>query len=355
MAAKRKTVWLPLALVLAVVLPVCALGAPMIMKALFWKFGSDPAVAVLWGEHWGKVIRAVLLTVSPFVPVICFVLERIGLNRTRRQRERFQPPEFAAQEERRAFYLNELNSERRAAQGAPWIAYAALCGLAVFLFGNEVLRAALPQEIEETKRDLEMYQSGQPAVYEGPLLLVERQLRKGARAIPDDRFVYYDSAGDSFRCAATLLSQTQLTQLSYTVTYLPETGTILTITDAAGAVRTSGMELDLAPPEGCWMYGDLAVPVCNQVEGYEALSAGQQALFDLMYSQVLSGDVAAGKQAVRSFDLPYPLKKDEYNAVVELYEASIEPGQYPDHCYWTDDGRIVRRASCNRIIHTRQQ
>ena len=101
------------------------------------------------------------------------------------------------------------------------------------------------------------------------------------------------------------------------------------------------------------MYGDLAVPVCDGVEGYGALTREQQALFDLMYSQVLSGGVAAGKQNVRSFDLPYPLKKDEYNQVVELYEASIEPGQYPDHCYWTDDGRIVRRASCNRIVHTR--
>ena len=352
MAAKRKPGWLLLALALAAALPICALGAPFVMKALFWRFGSDPAVAVLQGEHWGRVICAVLLTVSPFVPVACFILERAGLRRAERRRESAQPPEFAAREERRTFYLNELNTERRAARGTPWIAYAALCGLAVFLFSNEVLRAALPQKIEETGRDLEMYQSGRPAVYEGPLLLVERQLRKGARAVPDDRFVYYDSAGDSLRCAVTLLSQTQLTQLSYTVTYLPETGTILTITDAAGNVRTSGMEPDLTAPKGCWMYGDLAVPICDQVEGYENLSTEQQALFDLMYSQVLSGDVAAGRQRVRSFDLPYPLKKDEYNAVVELYEASIEPGQYPNHCYRTDDGRIVRRASCNGIIHT---
>ena len=353
MAAKRKPGWLLLALVLAIALPICALDAPFVMTALFWRFGSDPAVAVLQGEHWGMVIRAVLLAVSPFIPVVCFLLERVGLRQAQRQRERSQPPEFATREERRAFYLNELNTAQRTAQGTPWIAYTALCGLAVFLFGNEVLRAALPQEIAETGRDLEMYQSGQPAVYEGPLLLVERQLHKGTRAVPDDRFVYYDSAGDSLRCAATLLSQTQLTQLSYTVTYLPETGTILTITDAAGNVRTSGMEPDLTAPEGCWMYGDLAVPVCDQVEGYETLSPEQQALFDLMYSQVLSGGVAAGRQRVRLFDLPYPLKKEEYNAVVELYEASIEPGQYPDHRYRTDDGRIVRRAFCNGIIHTR--
>ena len=346
--------WLISAAILVIVFPVCALGAPFVMKALFWRFGSDPAVAVLRGEHWGLIVRMGLLTAAPFVPVVCFILERIGVRRAKRQWESAQPPEFATQEERRDFYRKELSGQRKAPGGTPWIAYAALCGAAVFLFGTEVLRAALPQEIGELGRDLELYQSGQAEVYQGPLLLVERQLRRGARELPDERFVYYDTAGGgSLRCAATLLSYTQLNQLSYTVTYLPETGTILTITDREGNERTSGMEVDLTPPEGCWMYGDLAVPVCDGVEGYEALTKEQRALFDLMYAQVLSGDVAAGRQNVRSFALPYPLKKDEYNQVVELYESSIEPGQYPDHCYWTDDGRIVRRASCNRIIHTR--
>ncbi len=27
--------------------------------------------------------------------------------------------------------------------------------------------------------------------------------------------------------------------------------------------------------------------------------------------------------------------------MLELYEASVEPGQYPDYGYRTDDGRIV--------------
>lgn len=344
--------WLILSLVLAIVLPASALGAPFIMKALFWRLGDDPAVAVLQGEHWGQILCGILLTASPFIPVVCFLLEQAGVRRARWQWERTQPPEFATKEERRAFYLKELNGQQRTSRGTPWIAYAALCGLAVFLFSSEVLRTALPQKIGGTGRDLELYHSGQPAVYEGPLLQVERQLHNGGRAVPDERFVYYDTSQDSLRCAATLLAHTRLNQLSYTVTYLPETGTILTITDAAGNERTAGIEPDLTAPEGCWMYGDLAVPVCDQVEGYTALSREQQALFDLMYSQVLSGDVAAGRKRVRPFDLPYPLKKDEYNAVVELYEASIAPGQYPNHCYWTDDGRIVRRASCNGIIHT---
>ena len=74
MAAKRKPGWLLLALVMGIALPAGALAAPFVMKSLFWRFGSDPAGAVLQGEHWGRVICAVLLTVSPFVPVACFLL-----------------------------------------------------------------------------------------------------------------------------------------------------------------------------------------------------------------------------------------------------------------------------------------
>ena len=69
-----------------------------------------------------------------------------------------------------------------------------------------------------------------------------------------------------------------------------------------------------------------------------------------MYSEVLSGGVATWKISTWSFDLPYPLEKEEFNAVLDLYEASINPEQRPTHGYRTDDGRIVRRAYCYGII-----
>lgn len=348
-----KKKWVILALILTLALPSLALAAPTAMEALSWRFGIDPAVEVIQGERRGLILRMVLLTAVPFVPLLCFILERVGLSRARRKRENAQPSEFALEEERRAFYLRELDEERRAEHGAPWLAYTFLCGLGVLIFGFGVLAVRLPRQIEKIGRDLELYQSGSPAVYEGSLLLVERPVRNGAKQIPDERFVYYDSGEGSLQCAVSLISQTQLMQPSYTVTYLPETGTILSITDADGNLRTAGAELELPTPEGCWMYGDLAVPVCDGVEGYAALSAEQRALFDLIYSQVLSGRVAAGEQPTRSFDLPYPLNKEEFNAVLALYEASVEPGQYPNHGYRTDDGRIVRRAYCYGIIHTR--
>lgn len=112
-----------------------------------------------------------------------------------------------------------------------------------------------------------------------------------------------------FGVFASLLSQTNLMRPSYTVTYLPQTGTILTITDAEGNLRTAGADAPLDTPQGCWMYGDLAVPICSNVEGYDNLTLGQKALFDLMYSEVLSKGVAAGEIPTRRFDLPYPLKK----------------------------------------------
>lgn len=103
---------------------------------------------------------------------------------------------------------------------------AALCGLGVLVFGFGVLGIRLTRKIERTGRDLELYRAGTPALYAGPLLLVDRPVRDGAKQIPDKRYVYYRSAtaGD-LQCAVTLIAQTQLMQPSYRVEYLPETGT----------------------------------------------------------------------------------------------------------------------------------
>ena len=351
MSKKRNWFWVFGALLLCLVLSVCALFAPTAMMTLFWRFGSEPAVAVLQGEHWGQIIQLMLLGTLPFVPLIFFFLERFGLYRANRWRENAQPPEFSSEEERRAFYLQELHITRQSVSRTPWSAYSVLCGLGVLLFAGMAIQVKLPQKIEETGRDLELYQTDEPAVYVGTLRHVERPTRNGAKQIPDNRFVYYDSEDGSLRCAVTLIPQTELMQLTYTVTYLPETGTILSIVDADGNLRTGGAEIDIQIPQGCWLYGDLAVPVCDTVPGYGALSPEQQALFDLMYSQVLSGGVAAGKVSTRIFDLPFPLKKSEFNAVLELYEASMMPGQYPDLGYRTDDGQIVERVYCYGITH----
>lgn len=224
----------------------------------------------------------------------------------------------------------------------------------MLVFGFGVLGIRLNGKIEKTGRDLELYRAGTPALYVGPLLLVDRPVRDGAKQIPDERYVYYHSATEGdLQCAVTLIAEKQLMQPSYRVEYLPETGTILSITDMAGRLRTGGEGMELPTPVGCWLYGDLAVPICDEVEGYDTLSREQKALFDLLYSQVLSGDVAAGNLPTRSFDLPYELKKAEFNQVLELYEASVGKDDYPNHGYRTDDGRIVRRAYCYGIIHSR--
>ena len=151
-----KKKWVMLALILTLVLPTLALAAPTAMEALSWQFGSDPAVAVIQGEHRGLILRMVLLTAVPFVPLLCFLLERVGLSRAKRQRECAQPPEFASEEERRAFYLRELDEERRAEHGAPWLVYTFLCGLGVLIFGLGVLAVRRPRQIEKIGRDLEL-------------------------------------------------------------------------------------------------------------------------------------------------------------------------------------------------------
>lgn len=253
---KRKRIWPMLALLLTVFLLLGAFGITALLEALFWKIGKDPAVAVLQGTHWGRMVCAVLLTLTPFVPVVCYILEQIGVRRAKLQLKHNQPAEFATQEERKSFYLHDLKTEQHLSHGTPWIFYAALCGMAVLVFGGAVLRADLFRQIAQTKRDLAAYQTGQPTIYQGPLLLADRQLRDGIRKLPDERFVYYDGSDCSFRCAATLLSETNLMQPSYTVAYLPETGTILSITDAAGNLRTAGEAVAIQTPQGCWLYGD---------------------------------------------------------------------------------------------------
>lgn len=74
-------------------------------------------------------------------------------------------------------------------------------------------------------------------------------------------------------------------------------------------------------------------------------------MFDLLYSEVLSEGVAVGEIPTRSFDLPYPLEKEEFNEVLELYEASVASEPRPTHGYRTDDGRIVRQAYCYGITY----
>ena len=95
------------------------------------------------------------------------------------------------------------------------------------------------------------------------MLLVDRPVRDGAKQIPDERYVYYRSATEGdLQCAVTLIAEKQLMQ---PLEYLPETGTILSITDMAGVLRTGGEEMALPTPAGCWLYGDLAVLICDEV------------------------------------------------------------------------------------------
>ncbi|MCD7948345.1 MAG: hypothetical protein LUG13_08700 [Oscillospiraceae bacterium] len=92
--------------------------------------------------------------------------------------------------------------------------------------------------------------------------------------------------------------------------------------------------------------------ICDEVEGYDTLSVEAQATFDLIYSQVFSGQVDRGELGTRSFSLPYPLKKAEFNAVLDLYEATRALEEYQNFQYRTDDSGVVNGAYCQRIQRT---
>ena len=74
---KKKRIWPILALLITVLLMISAFGVSSVTVELFWKIGSDPAVAALQGEHLGAMICAVLLTAAPFIPVVCFLLDEL--------------------------------------------------------------------------------------------------------------------------------------------------------------------------------------------------------------------------------------------------------------------------------------
>lgn len=338
---KRTTVSYPFlcALVLWAGLYVCALLAPELAEALCRALGPDPAVAILQGEHWGSLIQALLLGGCLFLSPLFFCLERVTLRRAGRSRA------HAVTSDR-----NALWGRAPASRGTAPAAYAILGGLALLFFLFFVLGAGLPEQIRASGRDLARYRAGDPAVYQGPLALAEAPLRNGERQIPDSRFVYYDAGRGSLRCDAALAPRTELMQPAYTVAYLPETGTVLSVTDGAGNLRTGEQQPELTPPEGCWLYGDLPVPRCGGVEGYGALQPEQQALFDLLYSQVLSGAVAAGEVPTRTFDLPYPMERKRFREVLDLYAASGAAEAFPNHGYASDDGPTVRRAYCYAIV-----
>ena len=56
------------------------------------------------------------------------------------------------------------------------------------------------------------------------------------------RLIQLQHLEGDLQCAVTLIAEKQLMQPSYRVEYLPETGTILSITDMAGRLRTGGAQ-----------------------------------------------------------------------------------------------------------------
>ncbi len=349
---KRFMATLPFLLVLLMI-TVGMIAQESPMEGLFLRLGRAPAVAGLYGEYWGKTIGMWLLGAAPIVLFLSYLLDRIRSAAGERIKEE-KPPEFAGVEERRAHYLNELSAqENRTRTRIPTVAYHLTIGILLALYAVLVIGMRLPDKVQAIREDLDRYEANDPAVYTGMLRQVDRPVVDGAKRVPDPYYVYYKGEESAyFRCARDLLSETQLMQEAYTVTYLPNSITVLSITDGEGVVRTEGAQIELPVPEHHWRYGDLAIPICDQVEGYEQLTFGGQRAFDLLYSQVFSGRVDRGEARTRSFELAEPIPAQEFRAVLDLYEASGCLERYPNFKYRTDDSGTVSVAYCQRIIRT---
>lgn len=348
---ERKKLWTALPFFLGFVLMLAGLTARSWMVLLFQQFFPEPTVAGLYGEYWGNRACILLLAAAPAVVLAGFLLSRVGCAlRTRGSGK--AAPEFSSTEQRREHYLSQLYTREKHRPSVSWPVYALVCSglIAVFVYG--VIYTLLPQKTSALGQDLALYEAGTAPIYTGMLMQVDAPVVDGVKRIPDDYYVYYQGEERYFRCAQSLLTEKNLMQEAYTVSYLPNSITILSITDQAGLVRTDHAEVKLSAPEHSWLYGDLIVPICDQVPGYETLSEDGQRAFDLLYSQVFSSRVASREAKTRSFTLPEPLHKDEFKKVLALYEQSGCLERYPDFMYRTDDGRIVRVAYCQAIYHS---
>lgn len=337
---------------LAFFMALLGIMGPMGTGNFSWHLVKDQAVAGLYGEYWDHLLCMGLLGAAPVVVVLGYFLERV-VHARKRWTQPKQPSEFATAEARKEFYLKELYDVKEQHSALPKSLYAMVATLLIGLFVMAVILVRLPAKTQAQRADLDLYESGKPAVYTGMLRQVERPVVDGYKQVPNDHYVYYQGENSTyFRCNKKLLSETNLMQEAYTVTYLPNSITILSITDGEGVVRTQGAKVELEVPEHCWKYGDLIVPICDQVEGYDQLSEGGQRAFDLLYSQVFSSRVAERKAPTRSFDLVQPISSQEFRQVLDLYEAAGCLERYRNFQYRTDDMGTVRTAYCQQIIHS---
>lgn len=341
------------AVAVSVIFAILAVVASEIMMWIFYSLSPNTAISILEGEFWGGVLHVVLLALSPLFVVGCFLAERIKRRGSFKIKEKNDFEMGANSQQRAELYQKQWNQKNSVHKSTPWIYYFFLCGLTTMLFAFAVMRTPVMGEIQRNGHDLRAYHEGKAAAYTGTLLRISRPVRDGILRVPDSRFYYYKSRDTYFRCVASMLPQPDFMQPFYEIEYLPNSGTIISITDSNGNLRTGNPAVSIPVAEGQWLYGDLAIPICSRAKGYESLSREQQALYDILYSQVLNSNVAEGEISTRSFYLPYPLKKKEFNEVLELYKESDSFQKYPMFEYRTDDEKTVKTAYCQRIDSTK--
>ncbi|MCI8649978.1 MAG: hypothetical protein HFG20_07670 [Anaerotruncus sp.] len=285
---------------------------------------APPALLQMKREYLGGRILQGILCMMPILVLVCFFVTML----LRRRR----PDRFKTQKWRVIFCYG--------------IALAVqLAGL--FFVGY------LQTELQPLGEDLNSYVAGKSAHYTGSLRWIARP-----KFITDPGYVYFEASdNDRLRCAQENITQPLLMQAQYQVEYLPNTSTIVTIKAMDGSLRT-GKDVALPDvPKGYWLHGDLPVRQCTEVYGYDTFSPAAQKLFDLCYGEYFSAEVARQEKPTHLFVLPEPVRKDEYDRVLALYQASTDYDCYRTFRYDTNDNitnadKMIREVYAGGISYS---
>ncbi|MDR1192844.1 MAG: hypothetical protein LBK98_01550 [Peptococcaceae bacterium] len=331
--------WLPPLIVSAVCYAL--LLARDLIISLFISGGRASVLARLEIDLYSRYAFFALLAL-PLLATLLFYAGALIIVPRREAAEMTRPSASPDKEERRRIYQEQylLYTWRQETRWLTRVFYLVLLTAQLGLIVYNVFFTDARREAAWIYDDLNLLRAGDLSVYEGEFQPTDRPIHNtyGYAMIPDGEFYYFTSDAGTLRCLRNTLAFDRLARPAYRVEYLPNTYTVVSITNDDGVLLTGpDVTLDLRPPGGTWLYGDLIVQSQPEVYGYGLLSEGGQKAFDLMYGEYYSQAVALGKEDIHSFSLAQPITKEEYYRVLSLYEAATARYSRPPWRYDTND------------------
>ena len=231
--------------------------------------------------------------------------------------------------------------------------------LGVLSVGGFIFFALMTDDVVhgyEALLDLRAYKSGNMMTYEGSLLQTEKPVVEGIQILKEDQYSYFQGEDTAFKYYNECCVEPLLMQSSYEVIYTPNLQIMFSLKDENGMERLTLDSWDIweleeeytlyqdevkQEADGAirWI-GDLAVPVSEDVCGYDRLTKEECEVFDLLNSELMQ----EGVEGARVFTLPHTLSTKSFQKINDLYECNHQFDSYRRYHYRTDDQGQISRA-----------